>query len=415
MNIGLSHCSLNSSDKEIIKGMCDDCCNNSDNNHLDPSTMISSSDREIIRQLTRNNIPNNNNCHIPNNNNCHIGSTDKEIIKSLCDQCFSCGDDSPIIDNSYITSSDRAVIEHITNNNQTHYKQSQNRNYNVTNNKLQQNTKNNKLQQNNKNNKLQQNTESYQLKQNNKNNKLQQNNTNKNYSYLNNNFFNDQNGSYNNKNTNYGFGNIRSGYRSSGSSYDNQLNYQNNNTNQINNTNDAYDDQINYQYNNKSDNKSKTDQKNLKALHIQDYSDIIYNGTKDSIYNNPEICTFTSVITPVTNLVPLYSGCVGSVEFIMRRRNKTIMLQWEPFTCVLTTNGITCLTVCQSISNLPPYKITCPIYIEYKGQLKLTFVTVDPESSKSIKFYLNSDSSTTDVNANDNVVILAGCINWLLR
>jgi hypothetical protein len=147
-------------------------------------------------------------------------------------------------------------------------------------------------------------------------------------------------------------------------------------------------------------------------------NDITENDTTkniDEIKFDLDSCIFTSVITPVTELSPCYSGCLGSVEFIMRRKNKTITLQWEPFTCKLTTNGISFLTVCQSMCNLPPYKIIKPIYIEYKGNIRLTFVSVEPSNSAHIKFYLNTDGSSIGTSVDDNILIYGGCIEWLLR
>jgi hypothetical protein len=72
---------------------------------------------------------------------------------------------------------------------------------------------------------------------------------------------------------------------------------------------------------------------------------------------DPGVSYFTSVITPVTNLTPQYSGCTGCVEFRMRRKNKVVSLQWEPFNGTMAASGVSYLSVAQSICNTPPYQI----------------------------------------------------------
>ena len=97
---------------------------------------------------------------------------------------------------------------------------------------------------------------------------------------------------------------------------------------------------------------------------------------------DPGVSCFTSVITPLSNLTPLYSGCTGSVEFKMRRKNKTVILQWEPFTGILASSGVSYLTVVQSICNTPPYPVTKSMYLEYKSQGRNTHIIIDPSTKK---------------------------------
>lgn len=131
---------------------------------------------------------------------------------------------------------------------------------------------------------------------------------------------------------------------------------------------------------------------------------------------DPGISYFNSIITPLSNLTPGFSGCMGSVEFKMRRKNKTVTLQWEPFTGTLTANGVSFLTVCQSICNTPPYPISIPIYIIYKGSGRITHVEIDPfAKSGNIKFYLNTDGSGSDINSGDNISFPGGSISWIVN
>lgn len=130
---------------------------------------------------------------------------------------------------------------------------------------------------------------------------------------------------------------------------------------------------------------------------------------------DPVSVQFTSVITPLSNLTPLYSGCTGSVEFTMRRKNKTITLQWEPFSGNIGANGIAFLTVTQSICNTPPYPLSFPIYLEYKTIGRITHITIDPHARDgNIKIYLNTDGSATDTNIGDAIFVPGSTITWIV-
>jgi hypothetical protein len=130
----------------------------------------------------------------------------------------------------------------------------------------------------------------------------------------------------------------------------------------------------------------------------------------------PEISRFSSIITPLTNLTPLYSGCTGTVEFLMRRKNKTVTLQWEPFTATMAASGVTSLIVVQSICNTPPYPVTSPIYLEYKSVGRITRIEIDPHSNNgNIRFYLNTDSSATNITAGDAIKVNGGAVTWIVE
>jgi hypothetical protein len=136
---------------------------------------------------------------------------------------------------------------------------------------------------------------------------------------------------------------------------------------------------------------------------------------KSSCYD-PGVSYFMSVVTPLSNLTPGYSGCTGVVEFRMRRKNKTVTLQWEPFTGTMAASGVAYLTVAQSISNTPPYPVSIPIYIKYKSVGRVTHLEVDPASNYgNIRFYLNTDGSATDIVAGDSVEVLGGSATWIVQ
>lgn len=129
---------------------------------------------------------------------------------------------------------------------------------------------------------------------------------------------------------------------------------------------------------------------------------------------DPGVCYFTSVITPLTGLSG-FLGIRGCVEFRMRRKNKTVTLQWEPFSGSLASSGISYLTVAQNISNTPPYIVSFPIYLTYKGTGRNTRIEIDPFShSGNIRFYLNTDGSTSGTNTGDNIEVAGGSITWVV-
>lgn len=128
----------------------------------------------------------------------------------------------------------------------------------------------------------------------------------------------------------------------------------------------------------------------------------------------PDTSCFASVITPLTNLNG-FSDIGGCVEFRMRRKNKTVTLQWEPFSGILTANGVTHLVVTQNIINCPPYVMTFPIIIKHRGNTKYTKVVVDPFLSKgNVLIYLNLDGTSTDTMTGDTISVDGTSINWVV-
>lgn len=131
---------------------------------------------------------------------------------------------------------------------------------------------------------------------------------------------------------------------------------------------------------------------------------------------DPGTFMFTSVIMPLSELTPGYSGAMGSVEFMMRRKNKTVTLQWEPFTAKLAANGVSYLTVAQTISNTPPYLTSIPIYLKYKSIGRITHIEIDPYAkSSNIKIYLNTDGSSSGINMGDSVSFNGGSVTWIVE
>lgn len=99
----------------------------------------------------------------------------------------------------------------------------------------------------------------------------------------------------------------------------------------------------------------------------------------------------------------------------MDRNGKTITLQWEPFSGSLAANGITHLDVLQNISNLPQNNATAVTYLVFKGVGRIVTVVVEPVGvNGNIKFYLNTDQSSTGTAIGDAISIPGGTMSWIV-
>lgn len=133
-------------------------------------------------------------------------------------------------------------------------------------------------------------------------------------------------------------------------------------------------------------------------------------------FNNPDVCTFRSLITPLSSLTPINSKTPGPIEFRMRRKNKVVTLQWEPFSGIITTTGINYLMLAQTICNLPPYSVYGVYNIIYNGVGRICPIEVHPATVKSnLLFYLNTNSTSEGVNANDSITVQGGCLTWIVE
>lgn len=131
------------------------------------------------------------------------------------------------------------------------------------------------------------------------------------------------------------------------------------------------------------------------------------------IIKKPFSTNFESMITPLQNISSECNN--GYVKFIMKRKNKTVSLQWEPFTADLSNNGVSYLTVTQQIPNLPDYKMLFPIIIKFKGEICHTSFEIDPFSNKgNCKIYINQDHSSKNTKIGDNIEIFGSCVSWII-
>lgn len=121
----------------------------------------------------------------------------------------------------------------------------------------------------------------------------------------------------------------------------------------------------------------------------------------------------SSPIERLSGLRTLSDSAPGTVNFRMRRRNKTVTFQWEHFEGSMTLNGCRELLVTQTFPNLPPHLVYLPLIAIVNGKEVVGYLRVYPAISsyrERIIFALPEGL----VNLNDHIVIPGGCVCWII-
>ena len=122
---------------------------------------------------------------------------------------------------------------------------------------------------------------------------------------------------------------------------------------------------------------------------------------------------FRALITPLTSIATPYSTHAPLVEFMIRRKNQIVTLQWEPFEGSLGQTGVAALVVNNSISSLPPYPIKLPIVLSYNSVYVASHTLLDPGAATPLMFYLNQTESGSGVSMGDTVKMPGGSMTWI--
>lgn len=96
----------------------------------------------------------------------------------------------------------------------------------------------------------------------------------------------------------------------------------------------------------------------------------------------------------------------------MRRKNRSVTLQWEGFSGLLGANGISFLWVNQSIPNLPPFPVDIPIRTVVCGKGRVGFFRLDPFSPSPLKMYLDVNDCRL-FKCDSAIYIPGGSITWI--
>lgn len=127
---------------------------------------------------------------------------------------------------------------------------------------------------------------------------------------------------------------------------------------------------------------------------------------------NSKKCTcfrFQAMINNTVNLRP------SLVEFIMRRTNGTVVVQWQQFSGVINANGVPYITAERSLpSSLPPYSVNHSLPILFNGRGQNGVVEATPDFDQ-IRFYFNIDKSGANIQQGDSFTIYGGNITWLVN
>ncbi len=125
-------------------------------------------------------------------------------------------------------------------------------------------------------------------------------------------------------------------------------------------------------------------------------------------------CSFKAIVTPATNVKTLYSNST-LVPVTIRRKNKVVTMQFEGFNAQINAAGTAYLTINQSIYNLPQYPTQFTYRVVHNGVAKSSFITIDPNSSDAIQFYLDISGSGAGVNMGDTVIVYGTSITWITQ
>ena len=140
----------------------------------------------------------------------------------------------------------------------------------------------------------------------------------------------------------------------------------------------------------------------------------MYAGGNNSMFPPPMQTndSFRALITPAVDLKSIITGD-PYIEFKIRKKNNTVTLQWEPFECTVSQNGVAYLGVQQTIGQMPAYPTYHPIVVNIKSEQKISYLVIDPNVSAQIKFYLDLSGLGTGVNEKDNIMIPGGSVTWI--
>lgn len=116
---------------------------------------------------------------------------------------------------------------------------------------------------------------------------------------------------------------------------------------------------------------------------------------------------FQATFGNVINLLP------NPVEFVMRRSNNTVTLQWTQFSGIINANGIPFIAINQNILSIPPYPIDKTIGMLYNGVGRVGIVEVTFDSNQ-VRFYFTVDKSGATVQSGDSFTIYGGSTTWIV-
>lgn len=124
----------------------------------------------------------------------------------------------------------------------------------------------------------------------------------------------------------------------------------------------------------------------------------------------PVCTTFLATVSPVSSLATTKPGYL---RLFMRKKGGVVSISWEPFSGVITNNGVANIFINQTIPNLPPFAQDFPIRLQLRGVWQVGYVHIDPSNDVNMSFYLDISGNAV-ANNSDTFNIPASTINWVL-
>lgn len=118
----------------------------------------------------------------------------------------------------------------------------------------------------------------------------------------------------------------------------------------------------------------------------------------------PDVTEFCGMIIPAKS----NNGCYISPLFRMRRKNKTVTLQWDEFSGLVTATGITFLQMNQPIPNLPCNKMEFLISVSHRGQRGIGILKIVLDEHFNVLFDFQ-----TNLQLNDSFIVYSSAVTWI--
>lgn len=125
-------------------------------------------------------------------------------------------------------------------------------------------------------------------------------------------------------------------------------------------------------------------------------------------------CGFQAIVFPLTNLQN-HNHENGMIAFLCRRKNATVTFQWESFSGDIGSNGISHVSVNQTIADLPPYPVEYPIRLIYKSVPAVGYLRINPSGGEQISYFFSIDGTGSGVVVGDHLEVPGGAVSWIVE
>jgi len=146
-----------------------------------------------------------------------------------------------------------------------------------------------------------------------------------------------------------------------------------------------------------------------------------YNSGCGGKERNAYSCGTFQFKSPINGLDNAKDSVTGEsfITFFMRRKNRVVTLQWNPFSGTVAATGLDYIDVSMSVENMPSGGVYNPIYLKYAGEgrnthIRLIFCPTNVNTGSNISFALNTNGSGSDVYIGDLVSFPGGSTSWIV-